>query len=104
MYVTSSIWMLIPSGIVFGTGVLMAYSALTNDWDQWVFLWICQVWVLILSVFVPIWLAKNRRLASGVSRLIAIVGGLLSLALIGGTGALVGVGTVIGDLVKMLGF
>jgi tRNA A-37 threonylcarbamoyl transferase component Bud32 len=98
MYVTSSIWMLIPSGIVFGTGMIMAYSSLTDDWDQWIFLWICQVWVLILSVFVPIWLARNRRLASGVSRLIAIVGGLLSLALIVGVGALIGVGTVIGDL------
>jgi len=104
MYVTSSIWMLIPSGIVFGTGVIMMYSSLTDDWDQWIFLWICQVWVLILSVFVPIWLARNRRLASGLSRLIAIVGGLLSVALIVGTGALVGVGTVIGDLARMMGF
>jgi tRNA A-37 threonylcarbamoyl transferase component Bud32 len=98
MYVTSSIWMLIPSGIIFGTGVIMTYSSLIDDWDQWIFLWVCQVWVLILSVFVPIWLARNRRLASGVSRLIAIVGGLLSLGLIVGVGALIGVGTVIGDL------
>jgi tRNA A-37 threonylcarbamoyl transferase component Bud32 len=104
MYVTSSIWMLIPGGIVFGTGVIMMYSSLTNDWDQWVFLWICQVWVLILSIFVPVWLARNRRLASGLSRLIAIVGGLLSLGLIVGTGALIGVGSLVGDLVRMLGF
>lgn len=104
MYATSSIWMLIPSGIVFGTGVIMAYSSLTNDWDQWVFLWICQVWVLILSVFVPIWLARNRRFADGLSRLIAIVGGLLSLGLIVGIGAFIGVGSLIGDLAQMLGF
>ncbi|MBN1813689.1 MAG: serine/threonine protein kinase [Anaerolineae bacterium] len=104
MYVTSSIWMLIPSGIIFGTGVLMMYSSLTNDWDQWVFLWICQAWVLILSIFVPVWLARNRRLAGGLSRLIAIVGGLLSLGLIVGTGALIGVGSLVGDLVQMLGF
>jgi hypothetical protein len=104
MYVTSSIWLLIPAGLIFGTGALLTYSSLTNQWEHWVFLWICQVWVVIGSVWAPIWLARNRRLAGGLSRLIAIVGGLLSLALIVGIGAAAGVGSLLGDLARVLNF
>ena len=34
MVIISSIWMLIPVGIVLGNGVLFSYSALTGNWDQ----------------------------------------------------------------------
>ena len=50
MYTTSSIWMLIPTGLVFGTGLLLTYSALSDDWDVWAVLWLCQVWVVIGAV------------------------------------------------------
>jgi tRNA A-37 threonylcarbamoyl transferase component Bud32 len=104
MYVVSSIWMLIPTGIVFGTGVILTYCSLTGNWDHWVFLWVFELLIVILSIWTPIWLARNARLASGLSRLVAIGGGFLSLALIVGTGALIGLGKLIGDLASAFGF
>jgi tRNA A-37 threonylcarbamoyl transferase component Bud32 len=103
MYVTSSIWMLVPTGIVFGTGIILTYCSLTEYWEHWIFLWVFELLIVIISIWTPIWLAGNRRLASGMSRLIAIVGGFLSLALIVGTGALIGLGTLISDLSNMFG-
>jgi serine/threonine protein kinase len=104
MYVTSSVWMLIPTGIVFGTGIILTYCSLTGNWEHWIFLWVFELLIIILSIWVPIWLAGSKRLASGVSRLIAIVGGFLSLALIVGTGALIGLGELISGLANAFGF
>jgi serine/threonine protein kinase len=102
MYVTSSIWTLIPAGIVFGTGLLMTYSALSNEWNVWAFMWLCQVWVVIGAVGVPIWLARNRRLARGTSRLISLVGGLLSIGMIILIAAVLGADGLLDSLAQML--
>jgi serine/threonine protein kinase len=103
MYVFSSVWMLIPAGIAFGTGAILTYCSLTDNWDHWVFLWVFEVLVVILSIWIPIWLAGSRRLAQGLSRLIALVGGLLSVVLIVGVGVITGVGSLIVSLASMFG-
>jgi serine/threonine protein kinase len=103
MYTTSSIWLLIPTGIVFGTGILMTYSALADDWDAWVVLWLCQVWVVIGAVAVPIWLAGNNRLARGSSRLIALVGGLLSIGMMILIATVLGAVGILDSLARVFG-
>ena len=45
---------MIPSGIVFGSGLLLAYSAATGRWQDWNFLWMFELLVLLVSIFVPI--------------------------------------------------
>jgi tRNA A-37 threonylcarbamoyl transferase component Bud32 len=87
MYVASSIWMLIPVGLTLGTGMLLAYSALTGNWQHWDFLWVFEVWIAVISMVVPVFVARRRRLARALSRILAV---LLSLVAIGAI-AVVGV-------------
>jgi tRNA A-37 threonylcarbamoyl transferase component Bud32 len=102
MYVTSSIWILIPTGVVFGTGMILTYCSLTGNWEHWIFLWVFELLIVVLSIWTPIWLAGNKRLAQGMSRLVAIAGGLLSLASIAGVGMVVGVGSLLDSLAGAL--
>jgi hypothetical protein len=81
MYVAGSIWMLIPAGLALGTGVLLAYSSLTGNWEAWNYLWIFEVWIALISLVTPIFLARGRVLTRVLSRILAI---LLSLVAIGG--------------------
>jgi serine/threonine protein kinase len=103
MYVVSSVWMLIPAGIVLGTGMILTYCSLTGNWEHWIFLWVFELLIVILSIWIPIWLAGNKRLAQGMGRLVAIAGGLLSLAMIVGIGMVVGVGSLVSSLAGLFG-
>lgn len=76
MYVASSIWLLIPVGIIFGTGSVIAYCAFTGHWDYWGFLWLLQVWVVFVSIAAPIVLARNKKLARWASRFLSVLIGL----------------------------
>jgi serine/threonine-protein kinase len=82
MYITSSIWILTPIGLLLGTGMLFTYCLLTGNWDQWSFLWLYEVWIGVGSVFIPIWLARNKTLARGLSRLLALLLSLVSIVCI----------------------
>jgi hypothetical protein len=82
MWATSSIWMLIPTGIISGTGILLTYCAFTDNWDHWVFLWLFELWIVVGSIWAPIWLARREDLAHRLSRPIAGLIGILSVALI----------------------
>jgi serine/threonine-protein kinase len=104
MYVFSSVWMLVPAGIVFGTGTILAYCSLTDNWEHWIFLWVFEVLIVIFSIWTPIWLAANKRLAQGVSRLIALAGGFLSVVFIVGIGVITGVGSLLASVAGMVGF
>jgi serine/threonine protein kinase len=103
MYAASSVWVFIPAGIVFGTGMILTYCSLTDNWEHWIFLWVFELLIVIGSIWTPIWLAGNKRLARGVSRLIAIAGGFFSLALIVGIGMIIGVGSLVNILGGALG-
>ncbi len=61
MYAAANIWLLLPTGAVFGTGLILAYCALTGRWEDWIFLWLLEVWVVILSLVLPITLSKRGQ-------------------------------------------
>jgi len=86
MYVASSIWMLIPVGLTLGTGMLLAYSSLTGNWQHWDFLWIFEVWIALGSIVTPIFLSRNKELARGLSRVLAVLLSLVSVGWIVGVG------------------
>ncbi len=77
MYITGSIWMLIPAGPAFVTGIILTYCQMTGNWDHWEFLWIFVAWAVILSVFTSIFVARSKGLARFLSRFLGV---LLSLA------------------------
>ena len=104
MYAFSSVWMLVPAGIVFGTGVILAYCSLSGNWEHWLFLWVFELLIVIFSIWTPVWLAANKRLAQGVSRLIALVGGFLSVVFIVGIGVITGLGSLLASVAGMFGF
>jgi hypothetical protein len=49
---------MIPSGIVFGNALILAYCSLTGRWGDWVFLWVVELFVIWLSVFLPIQIGR----------------------------------------------
>jgi hypothetical protein len=102
MYVTSSIWMTIPVGLLLGTGTILAYCTITGRWEHWSFLWLFEVWVVVVSIAMPILLSKLESLTRGLSRLLAVVFGLASIVGIGYVGLGVGVGSLLDGLRRLI--
>jgi serine/threonine protein kinase len=102
MYVTSSIWMTIPIGLLLGTGTIFAYCTITGRWEHWDFLWLFEIWVAVVSVAVPILLSKLKGIVRELSRLLAVVFGLASIIGIGYVGLGVGVGSLLGGLRRLI--
>jgi hypothetical protein len=46
--------LMIPSGIVFGNALILAFCALTGRWGDWAFLWVVEVLFIWLSIFIPV--------------------------------------------------
>jgi hypothetical protein len=46
--------LMIPSGIIFGNAVILAYCSLTGRWGDWAFLWMFELPILWLSIYVPV--------------------------------------------------
>lgn len=46
--------LMIPSGIIFGTALLLMYCALTGRWGDWAFLWMVELIFIWLSIFIPV--------------------------------------------------
>jgi serine/threonine protein kinase len=70
MALCKSIWLFIPAGILLANGILMAYSSLTGNWQQWAFLWVLEPWVIAATIVVSITLAKQPQNARRISRLL----------------------------------
>lgn len=64
-------WLIIPTGLLVGEGLLLGYYALTGRWDDWAFLWPLQVFV-VLGV---LWITIRRGVASTNLEQLAIVWG-----------------------------
>jgi serine/threonine protein kinase len=47
-------WLMIPSGIVLGNALLLAYCSITGRWQDWAFLWVFGVLAIWISIFIPI--------------------------------------------------
>jgi hypothetical protein len=50
---TQSPWLLIPAIIIFGNGVLLAYSSITGRWGDWSFLWMFVPLIVGLAIYLP---------------------------------------------------
>lgn len=50
--------LMIPSGIVFGNALLLAYCALTGRWGDWAFLWVAELFLIWLSIFLPVQVSR----------------------------------------------
>ena len=98
MYVASSIWLLIPIGPAFVTGLLLAYSQFTGDWNHWNYTWVFEVWAALICIVTPIFLAGNRGLARGLSRVLAILISLACVAAILTIALSVGLDNLFGSL------
>lgn len=49
---------MIPSGIVFGNALILAYCSLTGRWGDWAFLWVVELLVIWLSIFIPVQIGR----------------------------------------------
>ena len=79
MYAASSIWLLIPAGIVLGNGILFAYYAVTGYWRHWAFLWPLEPLVIAGSIVLPLWLARRPAFARQLSRPLGCALGLVAI-------------------------
>ena len=82
-------WMLIPAGIVIGTGVILSFFTLTGQWGMWP-LWMLEPVLVFGSIIMASWLAQqgeagqraSRRLGWGLTMLSAIfISGLTLLSI-----------------------
>ncbi|HSB01851.1 MAG TPA: protein kinase, partial [Anaerolineales bacterium] len=46
--------LMVPSGIVFGNALLLAYCSLSGRWGDWAFLWMAELIFIWLSIFIPV--------------------------------------------------
>jgi serine/threonine-protein kinase len=68
MMASGSIWLLIPTGIIFGNGILFTYYSFTGNWDHWAFLWPFEPLIVIVSAWMPVVLAGRGKFTCAVSR------------------------------------
>jgi tRNA A-37 threonylcarbamoyl transferase component Bud32 len=59
MEATANVWLLIPTGIILGIGVLLSFCAITGLWKWWAFLWPLEPLLIIGTVLFTIWLADQ---------------------------------------------
>jgi serine/threonine protein kinase len=56
----TQVWgVMIPSGIVFGNALLLAYCAVTGRWGDWAFLWMLELLIIFASVFIPVQIGRT---------------------------------------------
>ena len=58
---TQSPWLLVPGIIIFGNGVLLAYSSITGRWSDWSFLWMFVPLIVGVAIYLPIKLNERPR-------------------------------------------
>jgi len=102
MNATSSIWLLIPIGILLGNGVLLSYSSITENWEHWIFLWPLELLLIGGTVWWTIWLARQRDLAHRVSRLLAWTLGWVSVMLAVALGLIITLVVLFGLVLPMM--
>jgi hypothetical protein len=59
MEATANVWLLIPTGIILGNGILLSFYAITGLWNWWAFLWPLEPLLIIGTVLFTIWLADR---------------------------------------------
>lgn len=67
MTAVSSIWLLIPTYILYGNGLLLLYYVVTGNWHHWAFLWPLEVFIILGTIWYTINLAQDRQNAHQMS-------------------------------------
>jgi hypothetical protein len=80
MAAISSIWMLIPAGIVLGNGVIFSYYALTGNWRHWTFLWPLEPLLIGGTLWLTLRLAKRGERSGRSARRLAHLLGLAAVS------------------------
>jgi serine/threonine protein kinase len=88
MWAVETPWLLIPIFILLGNALLLAYSAISGRWADWVFLWMLEPLIIGAAIYTPIVLKKKRAQLSSVTRGGGALLSLLSILLAGATCAL----------------
>jgi serine/threonine protein kinase len=78
MYAARVIWLLIPSAILLGTGLLAAYSQLIGSWAHWAFLWPLEAVLVGGSVWITLRLAHQEDGSDTWARPVGCVLGMAS--------------------------
>jgi hypothetical protein len=68
MYGTGSIWLLIPTAIVLGHGLIFAYCQTVGRWTHYAFLWPLEPVLILGSIFLTIRLARRGKATPEVAR------------------------------------
>jgi serine/threonine-protein kinase len=58
---TQSPWLLVPGIIIFGLGLLLAYSAISGRWEDWSFLWMLVPLIIGVAIYLPTKLNERPR-------------------------------------------
>ncbi len=66
-------WLLIPTGIVLGNGLLFSYYALSGWWTHWKVLWPLEPLLVGASIIAPFILVRKGILSSWLARRIGVV-------------------------------
>jgi len=70
MAATSSIWLLIPAGIVVGNGLILAYCSITGLWGHWLCLWPLEPLLIGGTIWASIVLARTPERARRLARVL----------------------------------
>lgn len=79
MATTRTIWLFVPAGLITANGLLFAYTALTNNWHHWAFLWVIEPWVVTATVIISKQLVSQPENAHRISHLLGWAGGITTL-------------------------
>jgi len=76
MWAVETYWLLVPTLILLGNALLLAYSALTGRWSDWAFLWLLEPLIVAVAIIVPM---QMKRSAAEPKFLAHAGGAILSL-------------------------
>ena len=78
MYATRVIWLLLPSAILLGNGLLFAYCQVTGRWAHWAFLWPLEPALVGGSVWLAVRLAQQDDASRALARPVGCALGMAS--------------------------
>jgi hypothetical protein len=77
----TQVWgVMVPSGIFFGNALIFAYCAVTGRWGDWAFLWMLELLIIFVSVFVPVQIGRTTEAGPVWARAFGLVMTLLVLS------------------------
>ncbi len=65
-------WMLVPSGILLGNGLMFSFYTLSGWWSLWTIFWPLEPILVGLSIVAPFWLMRQGKRGAWLARRIGI--------------------------------